>query len=124
MRVQHPEEKIDIVRRLRDFESASRTGLCRCRDRFIVRRIREVNRERELARDEINCAESKRELFEKTPKNKEQRLSGLDLVIELVTFLKSFRRLNKFQWARGSPVRAFPKPNGLVSEPSPKFLFI
>ena len=71
MRLEHSEEKIDIVTRLRDFEhtnvyflgrtdsasrSPSRTGSCRCRDRFIVARIRERDRQCQLFRDEIDRA--------------------------------------------------------------------
>src|SRR5437763_8363923 len=92
MRLEHSKEKIDIHRWLRDFESASRTGSCRCRDRFIVAGIRERDRQRQLFRDEINCTEPERELFEKPPELEEQRLGGLDLMIELRTFGKRFRR--------------------------------
>src|ERR1700693_2577871 len=73
MRLQHPEEKIDIVRRLRDFKnslvSASRTGIGlfaresgfvspvgRVRLVADLARIRESDRERELTHDEINAA--------------------------------------------------------------------
>jgi len=45
VRLEHPEKKIDIVSWLRILKSASRTGICRCRDRFIVARIRERERQ-------------------------------------------------------------------------------
>ena len=49
MRLEHPKEKIDIVRRLRDFKNALVTSF-----------IRERDRERQFARDQINAAQSER----------------------------------------------------------------
>src|SRR5437764_405846 len=97
VRLEHPKEKIDIVGRLRDFEnalvSASRTGICLI--------IRKTDPERQFLRDQIDAAQPKGKLFQKPPEDEKQRLRGFDLVIELKTFLKSFRWLNKFYEARG-----------------------
>src|SRR2546423_15059566 len=99
MGLEHPEEKIDVIGRLRDFESASRTGICASLTGIclsLLLRIRKSDRECELARDEIDAVQSKRELLKEPPEDEEQRLRGLDLMIELKTFLKNFRGLNKF----------------------------
>src|SRR5207248_8104711 len=120
VRLEHSKEKIDIIGRLRDFEnalvSASRTGICLI--------IRKTDPERQFLRDQIDAAQPKGKLFQKPPEHEEQWLGGFDLVIELKTFLKSFRWLNKFQEARGRAVRAFPEPDGLGTEPVSKFLLI
>src|SRR5207237_10885870 len=90
VRLEHPEKKIDIIGRLRDFEnplvSASRTGICLI--------IRKTDPERQFLRDQIDAAQSQRELLQKPAQDEEQRLRGFDLVIELETFLKTFRGLN------------------------------
>src|SRR5205085_6889891 len=100
MRLKHPKEKIDIVGWLRDFEhtlvNASRTGLRKMPVRL---GLRKMNRERQLARDQINAAQPKGKLLKKSTEHEEKRLRGLDLVIELKTFLERFRRLNQFQQA-------------------------
>src|SRR6266513_5145475 len=97
--LKHPKEKIDIHRWLRNFKNplvSARsepdwrcTGICLCTG--------ESDREGELARDQINSAQSNGELLQKPAEHEEQRLGGFDLVIELKTFLERFRRLNKFQ---------------------------
>src|SRR5436309_2112265 len=120
VRLEHSKEKIDIVGRLRDFEnalvSASRTGICLI--------IRKSDPQRQLARDEINRAQPERELLEKPAEDEEQRLGGLDLVIELKTFVERFRRLNKFEQAIRGSVRPFPKCDGIIPKPRPQFFFI
>src|SRR5690242_208624 len=113
VRLEHSKEKIDIIRWLRDFENS-----------LIRSVIRKMNRESQLAGDEINAAQAERELFEKSPKDKQQRLCGFDLVIELKTIVERFRWLNKFEQPRRGPIRTFPKLNGSISEPIPEFLFI
>src|SRR5205085_12030079 len=109
VRLEHPEEKIDLVGRLRDFEntnmcflartgsssrSPSRTGTSQSRLVFV--RTRKGDAQGQLAGDQINAAQSNGELFEKAPENEKQRLGGFDLMIELKTFIERFRRLNKF----------------------------
>src|SRR5262249_37347119 len=120
VRVEHPEEKIDIVSRLRDFEnvlvSASRTG--------IGLFARKCDRERQFACDQINAAPPERELLEKPTQNEKQRLGGFDLVIELKTFIERFRQLNEFQQARRLTSCTKPKCDRFIAEPDSQFLFI
>ncbi len=111
--LEHPEEKIDIVARLRDLENALVTLL-----------TRKTDAERQFFRDQIDRAQPQRELIQKPAEHEEQRLGGLDLMIELKTFLERFRWLNKFQQARRGAIGAFPKPDGVGAEPVSKFLFI
>ena len=95
MRLEHPEEKIDIVGRLRDFENA----LVSLRIRpggFVLARIRKSDPQGHLVCDEIDAAQSQRELLQKPAEHEQERLSRLDLVIELKTFVEGFGRLNKF----------------------------
>src|ERR1700736_5337443 len=113
MRLEHPEEKIDIVGRLRDFENP-----------FVRLFVRKTDPQRQLFRDQINAAQPKGELLQKSSKHEQQRLRGLDLVIEFETFVERFRWLNKFQEPRRGPVCPFPKPDGVRSESVSKFLFI
>src|SRR5262249_52795187 len=130
VRVEHPEEKIDIHRWLRDFEnalvSASRTGTgwFTRQGGFAFARIRKCDREREFAGDEINAAQPEHELLEKSPQNEKQRLGGFDLVIELKTFVERFRRLNEFQQARRLTSCTKPKCDRFIAEPDSQFLFI
>src|SRR5205085_2236493 len=85
VRLQHSEKKIDIIGWLRNFEHTNVCFLAR-HSGFVLMRTRESDRQREFARDEINAAQSQCELLKKPAKNKEQRLGGFDLVIELKTF--------------------------------------
>src|SRR5436853_7407065 len=91
VRLEHPEEKINIIGRLRDFEnalvSASRTGICLI--------IRKTDPERQFLRDQIDDAQPKGKLFQNPPEHEEQWLGGSDPVIELKTFLNSLRCRNK-----------------------------
>src|SRR5882724_5403877 len=111
--LEHSKEKIDIVGRLRDLENALVTLL-----------TRKTDAERQFFRDEIDRAQPQGELFQKPAEHEEQRLRGLDLVIELKTFLERFRWLNKFQEPRGGAICPFPKPDGVGAEPVSQFLFI
>src|SRR5438309_5543800 len=124
MRLEHPEEKIDIIRRLRNFEnplvSASRTGICW----FVLVRIRKSDPQSEFLGDQIDPAQPERELLQKSAEHKEQRLGGFDLVIELETFLKRFRRLNEFQQAIRLTGCAFPRLDRFRPEPGPKVFLI
>src|SRR5262249_60499492 len=98
VRVEHPEEKIDIHRWLRDFEnalvSASRTGTgwFTRQGGFAFARIRKCDREREFAGDEINAAQPEHELLEKSPQNEKQRLGGFQLPVAPQTSVARFRR--------------------------------
>src|ERR1051325_9456820 len=91
MRLEHAEEKIDIVRRLRNFEYA-----------LVILFVRKRDPQRQLARDEINRAQPEGELLQKPPQHEEEGLSRLDLVLELEALLELFRRQNKFQ----QPIRS------------------
>src|SRR6202030_241043 len=66
----------------------------------------------------------KGKLFQKPSQHEEERFGGLDLMIELKTFVERFRRLNKFQEPRCGPICPFPKPDRFLPEPRPQFLFI
>src|SRR5213082_3269035 len=102
VRLEHSKEKIDIIGRLRDFENAlvsarsepdwHCTGICW----FVLPRIRKTDPQSQFPCDQIDAAQPKGKLFQKPPEHEEQWLGGFDLVIELKTFLKSFRWLNKF----------------------------
>jgi hypothetical protein len=113
VRLKHPKEKIDIVSRLRDFENALVSAV-----------IRKMDCECDLARDEIDCDQAQCELFKKSPEDEEQGLRGLDLVIELKTFIESFRGLNQFERAGSGTVGPFPEPDRLGAEAIPQLLFI
>jgi hypothetical protein len=127
VRLEHPEEKIDVVGRLRDFEDtnvccASRTGTSQ--SRFVYLQSRKCNGEGQLARDEINAAKAERELLEESSENKKQRLGRLDLVIELVIFDKNFRRLNEFEHPGGGTVGPFPESDCFGAKAIAELLFI
>jgi hypothetical protein len=85
MGVQHPEEKIDIVGRLRDFENAFVSLLVR-RSESIPWRIRKRDSQSQFFYDVIDCAQPHRELLQKTAQHKEERLGGFDLVFKLEAF--------------------------------------
>ena len=129
VRLEHPEKKIDIIGRLRNFENAlvyilARPGRRGDHGGFVLARIRKTDGERQFFRDEIDRAQPERELLQKTAEHKEQRLRGLNLVIELKAFLERFRWLNKFQQPIRLTICSFPKPDGVGAEPVSKFLFI
>ncbi len=63
-------------------------------------------------------------MFEKPAEDEQQWLSGLDLMIELVIFDKSFRRLNQFKEPGGGAVSPFPESDGFRAEPVSQLLFI
>src|SRR2546423_12632582 len=88
VRLEHSEEKIDIVSWLRDFEhtlmlEAGSWELGVVRLVADLLRIGKMNREGELFRDQINAAQPQGELFEEPPKHEKQRLGRFDLMIEL-----------------------------------------
>src|SRR5437660_2377228 len=113
VRLEHPEEKIDIVGRLRDFENA-----------LVSLLIRKTDPQGQFFRDEIDAAQPKGKLLQKPAEHEKQRLGGFDLMIELKTFVERFRRLNKFQEARRGTICSFPKPDGVGAEPSPQLFLI
>src|SRR3984893_17373983 len=113
MRVQHPKEKIDIVGRLRNFESA-----------LVSLLVRKTDPQGDFFGDEIDRSQPQRELLQKPAQHEKQRLGSLNLVFEFKALIKRLRRLNKFQEARRCSIGPFPKPDGIGAEPVSKFLFI
>src|SRR5438876_4824211 len=103
MRLEHPEEKIDIVGRLRDFENA-----------LVDLRIRKSDPQGEFAGDEIDAAQSQGELLQKPAEHEQERLSCFDLMIELKTFVEGFRRLNKFEQAIRLTICTKPEGDRLI----------
>src|SRR5213078_2039759 len=69
MRMQHPEEKIDIVGRLRNFENA-----------LVNLFIRERDAQGQFFCDEINSAQPDGELLQKSAKHEEKRLGRISLI--------------------------------------------
>src|ERR1700730_11619080 len=113
MRVQHPKEKIDIVGRLRNFESA-----------FVMLLVRKRDSQIDFFGDEIDRAQPQRELLQKSVQHEKQRLGSLDFVFELETFVKQSRRLNKFQQPIRSPIRPFPQLDSFRTKPHGELFLI
>src|SRR5260370_33791810 len=81
MRMQHPEEKIDIVGRLRNFENA-----------FVNLFIGERDPQGQFFCDEINSAQLNGELLQKTAKHEEKRLGGFKFVFKFTSLLQHLPR--------------------------------
>src|SRR5437763_15138233 len=71
MRMQHPEEKIDIVGRLRNFENA-----------LVNLFIRERDAQGQFFYDEINSAQSDSELLQKSAEHEEKWLGRFNFVLK------------------------------------------
>src|SRR5262249_25445320 len=129
VRVEHPEEKIDIHRWLRDFEnalvSASRTGTgwFTRQGGFAFARIRKCDREREFAGDEINAAQPEHELLEKSPQNEKQRLGGFGLLVQLKNFFERFPRLDEIQQTPRLSTFTEAKSDRFIAQPGVQLLF-
>src|SRR5207244_113685 len=65
MRLEYPEQKIDVVCRLRNFEN-SFVYLFARHGGFVLARIRERESQRQFFCDQINCAQAHGELLQKT----------------------------------------------------------
>src|SRR3954451_7231613 len=100
MRLEHPEQKIDIVCRLRNFENA-----------LVYLFIAEGDSQRQFICDEINCCQTHRELFQKTAQHKKQRLGCFDFALKLETLLERLRRPNQFEQSIRSSVGPLPDAN-------------
>src|SRR5256884_3922664 len=98
MRVQHPEEHLDVIARLRNFKIMPVRVL-----------VAKGNFQLELARDEVERFEPERELLQKTAQNKEQRLNRFDFIFELERFLEKLRHGNELEKTRRFPARPVPK---------------
>src|SRR3984893_9640831 len=113
MRVQHPKEKIDIVGRLRNFESA-----------FVMLLVRKRDSQIDFFGDEIDRAQPQRELLQKPAQHEKQRLGSLNLVVEFKALIKRLRRLHKVKEPIRSPIRACPQPDCFQPEPRSELFLI
>src|SRR5436190_4961012 len=110
MHLEHPEQKIDIVCRLRNFENA-----------LVTLFIRERDSQRQFFRDEINCCQTHGELLQKTAEHEKQRLGCFDFALKLETLLERLRRPNQFEQSTGSSVGALPHTDRFGAKSHPKF---
>src|SRR5439155_15363860 len=111
VRLEHAEEKIDIVGWLRDFENAfvnlfvRRSGSVLCADLW---RIRKRDLQRQFFCDEIDRVQPHGELLQKTAEHKQERLGCFDFALKLEALLERLRRSNQFEHSIGLPIRALP----------------
>src|SRR5512133_1352109 len=113
MRLEHPEQQIDIVCRLRNFENA-----------LVYLFIPERDSQRKFFRDEINSCQTHRELLQKTAQHKKQRLGCFDFALKLETLLERLWRANQFEQSIGSSVGALPHADRFRAKSRPKLLLI
>ena len=126
MRVQHPEQKIDIVGRLRNFEDAFVNLFVR-RGGSVPPyggRIRKSDSQGQFFCDQIDRAQSQRELLQKAAQHEQQRLSRFDFMFEFEALLERLRWLNKFQEPSRRAICSFPKPKCFRAKPCAQLLFI
>src|SRR5437762_13959178 len=90
MRMQHPEEKIHIVGRLRNFENA-----------LVNLFIRERDAQGKFFCEEINSAQPDGELLQKSAKHAEKRRGCCNYVFKFETLLDSLRRQDQFDYSAG-----------------------
>src|SRR5262245_46370823 len=122
MCLEHPEQKIDVVCGLRNFENPFVTLFTR-QGGFVLARIRERDSQSQFFRDEINCSQAHGELFQKTPEHEKKRFRCFDFALKLETLLKRLWRLNQFeQWTRLS-ISALPQADCFGTK-SPCKLFL
>src|ERR1051326_896338 len=107
MRVEHPEKRFDVVRRLGNFEPVRVTAL-----------VAENNFELKLTRDKMKRAEPHGKLLEKPLQHEEKRLARFDFVFELECFLERFPDRNELEQPHPFFGGAFPKLNSDRPEPS------
>src|SRR5205823_14662121 len=93
MRMQHPEEKIHIVGRLRNFENA-----------LVNLFIRERDAQSQFFCDEINSAQPDGELLQKSAKHAEKRLGRFNFVLKFETLLECLRRPHQVDYSAGSSI--------------------
>src|SRR5882757_4671615 len=113
MRQEHPEQKIYIVCRLRNFENA-----------FVYLFIPERDSQRQFLCDEINSCQTHRELLQKTAQHEKQRLGCFDFALKLETLMERLRRPNQFEQSIGSSVGALPHADCFGAKSRPKLLLI
>src|SRR6476619_5131254 len=113
MRLEHPEQKIDIVCRLRNFENV-----------LVYLFIPERDLQRQFFRDQINCCQTHRELFQKTAQHKKQRLGCFDFALKLKTLVERLRRPNQFEQSTGSSIGSLPHADRFGAKSRPQLLLI
>src|SRR5215510_14162378 len=134
MRLEHPEQKIDIVCGLRNFENPfvtlfDRYGgfvspVARIRPVSDLARIRECDSQRQFFRHEINCCQPHGELLQKPSEHEQQRLGCFDLALKLETLLERLRWTNQFEQSTRSSVGAPPHPYRFGAKSHPMLLLI
>src|SRR5882724_6147537 len=123
MRLKHPEQKIDIVCRLRNFENPFVTLFAR-HGGFVLARICEGDSQRQFLCNEINCCQTHRELLQKTAQHEKQRLGCFNFAFKLETLLERLRRANQFEQSIGSSVGALPHADRFGAKSRPKLFLI
>src|SRR5438309_3293627 len=123
MRLEHPEQKIDIVCRLQNFEN-SFVYLFARHGGFVLARIRERESQRQFFGDEINCCQTHGELLQKPAEHEKQRLGCFDFALKLETLLERLRRPNQFEQSTGSSIGTLPHANRFGAKSRPKLLLI
>src|ERR1700720_1496262 len=113
MRLEHAEEKIDIVGRLWDFKNA-----------FVTLLVRKRDLQRDFFGNEINRVQPHCKLLQKPAQHEKQRLGSFDFVLKFEALIERFRGLNTFEQPIRYPIRPFPKPDGFWPKPYPQFLSI
>jgi hypothetical protein len=113
MRLEHPEQKIDIVCRLRNFENP-----------FVNLVARERDSQGQFFRDEINCCQPYSELLQKPAEHEKQRLGGFDFALKLETLLERLRWPNQFEQSTRSSVGALPHADRFGAKARPKLFLI
>src|SRR5436190_23852922 len=121
MRLKHPEEKIDIVCRLRNVENPFVTLFAR-HGGFVLTRICERDSQRQFFRNEINCCQTHGELLQKPAQHEKHRLGCFDFPLKFETLLERLRRPNQFEQSIGSSVGALPHADRFGSKSRPKLL--
>src|SRR5438874_13438373 len=97
MRMQHPEEKIDIVGRLRNFENA-----------LVNLFIRERDAQGQFFCDEINSAQPDGELLQTSAKHEEKWLGRFNFVLKFETLRECLRRPDQFDYSAGLSICPLP----------------
>src|SRR4051812_9737117 len=86
VRVQHSEQRFDVIRRLGNLESVD-----------VIALVAECDLELQLADDEMNRVEPHRKLLKKPAEHEEERLARLNLRFEFEGLLERFTDRDEFQ---------------------------
>src|SRR5256714_15202259 len=106
MRVEHPEKRFDVVRRLGNFESMLVTAL-----------VAENNFELQFAGDEMERVHPDGKLLKKAPQHEEERLARFNFIFEFRRFLERFPDWHELQQPCRLSPGAFPKLHADRPEP-------